>query len=296
MGAMMDHMPMSDETKPALMGIMNGRYKEALILYAQHFCGKTGAASAQIIDLNETSLTLRYYDADGSSEEKVINYTDSAGNPVTVSSAGECRRALVDMAKQASEGTGVPLALPHAPSSSSSASASTSKLPGAQVLNSLIDLSSLECLNQDDAHPLVNAIKAGEEGVLQSDADVDHQIIIKVGFRQPVKLKAICFYGSSEDQSAPQLVKVFLGRTDLGFEDAQDQEPVQSLELSAADVDGGEAVQLRFVKFQNVTTIQLFVENNFGASVTRIQRIEFLGVTAETVDMKAWKAGPNPQA
>lgn len=300
MGALLDSMPLSDETKPMLIGVMNGRYKEALVLYAKHFCGKDAAISAKILDLDDKMLILRYWDAAANEEQSVINYRDAKGNEVTASSAGDVRRVLVDMARQASEATGVEIALPGSASAGASSSGDSSKLPGTQLLNSMIDLTSLECLNQDNAHPVLNAIRARDSGedeaLLQSDADVDPQLLIKAGFRQPVKLKAICFYGSSEDQTAPQVVKVFLGKTDLGFEDAQEQEATQTLQLSAAEVDQGEAVQLRFVKFQNVTTIQLFIESNFGADVTKIKSIEFLGTPAETVDMKAWKAGQVGQA
>lgn len=288
MAAMLDLLPLSDATKPMLMTIMNGKYAEALVLYAKHFCNNPAAVSAQITDLTETEVSLRHSTADGHSEDAVLPYRDASGNPARATSAGDCRRLLVEMARQASEATGVYIALPGAPGVDTPASAS-SKVPGTQVLNNLIDLSSLECLNQDDGHPLVNAVKGEADSFVQSDPDVDHQLLIKVGFRQPVKLKAICFHGSAADETAPKLVKVFLGRQSIGFDEAQDEKPTQVLDLPADKVEVGDPIELRFVNFQNVTTIQLFVESNFGAQVTKIQSIEFLGVTAESTDMKAFK-------
>merc|ERR1712232_656466 len=170
------------------------------------------------------------------------------------------------------------------------------KLPGAYLLNDLVDMTTLECLNQDDEHPITNAVSryaaqaerlAG--AALQSDPDVDHQLLIKIGFKLPVKLKAITFRGKTEDQTAPQAVKVFQGQKDIDFQEAEEGEPVQLLNLMASQVDACDPVALRFVKFQNVSTLQLFVQSNFGADVTRIERLEFWGTPSETVDMKGWQ-------
>merc|ERR1712217_496608 len=164
---------------------------------------------------------------------------------------------------------------------------------GAYLLNDLVDMSTLECLNQDDEHTVTDAVNnylANEDApggaALQSDPDVDHQLLIKVGFLQPVKLKAITLRGNTEDETAPQLVKIFQGQMHIGFQEAEDQQSVQTLELSADDLTTGDAIPLRFVKFQNVSTLQLFVESNFGAEVTRIEQLAFWGTPAEVVDMK----------
>merc|ERR1712048_1024474 len=155
----------------------------------------------------------------------------------------------------------------------------------------------------DSDHPVSNAIsKSIADGVekascaLQSDPDVDQQLLIKVGFRQPVKLKAITICGNVKDETAPRVVKVFQGQMDIGFQDAEDQEAVQVLNLSASHLEQGEPIMLRFVKFQHVTTLQLFVESNFGADVTRVEQIKFWGTPAEVVDMKAWRPVNNDVA
>eukprot|EP00933_Yihiella_yeosuensis_P006682 TRINITY_DN11142_c0_g1_i2.p1 TRINITY_DN11142_c0_g1~~TRINITY_DN11142_c0_g1_i2.p1 ORF type:complete len:310 (-),score=75.54 TRINITY_DN11142_c0_g1_i2:229-1158(-) len=307
MGAVLDHMPINDETKPMLVGTMNGRYKEALVAYAKNYCGKEDAVSAQIVELDDKKFLLRYWDAEAHQDEMSLDYQDASGKPLTANSAGDCRRILVDMARVSAEKTGMELALPGVSASAATSSDEPSKVPGSQLLNNLIDSNTLECLNQDDAHPITDFFKkapaaaSNEESqedsaspALQSDPDSDHQLLLKVGFRQPVKLKAIIVQANSEDETAPQVVKIFQGQESIGFQEAEEETPTQKLELSAGEVDSGEPIQLRYVKFQNVSTLQLFVESNFGSDVTRIQKLEFYGTPAETVDMKAWKPGANP--
>lgn len=275
-----------------LIGTMNSQFKEALKVCSAYFCDTGDVALAQIAEIEETKFLLRYWDAGNGLHEKNINYQTSTGEFITVSSAGDVRRVLVDMARTASEALGKELCLPYGASIGSHAS---EKLPGAYLLNDIIDMTTLECLNQDDANPVTNAVNrytadadrlAG--AVLQSDPDVDHQLLIKIGFRQPVKLRAITFRGTTEDETAPQVVKVFQGQKDIDFQDAEEAEPLQVLNLVASQIDACDPVALHFVKFQHVSTLQLFVQSNFGADVTRIERLEFWGTPAETVDMKVW--------
>merc|ERR1712242_487649 len=118
-------------------------------------------------------------------------------------------------------------------------------------------------------------------GFLSSDESVDHQLLIQLRFREPVKLSALRVRGRSEDGTAPQEIRIFQGKDDIGFQEAEDEEPTQILLLTSREVDDGEPAGLRFVKFQAVSSLQLFVESNFGAPSTRIARLEFLGAPAQ---------------
>lgn len=298
--AALDLMPLSGDSKPILIRAINAGYKDALNLCAKYFCGKTNVVSAQLAELDEAKFVLRYWDAEAQLEERSINYQNSAGDAIRAQKSADVRRILFEMARTASDATGDVLDLP---SAASYGIQESDKVPGAYSLNQFIDMTTLECLNQDDAHPVTNAITNGpaeldsETSVsLQSDPDVDHQLLIKLGFQQPVKLKAITLRGSAEDETAPRIVKVFQGHMSIGFQEAEDQDAVQALDLSKGHVEEGEPIELRFVKFQNVTTLQLFVQFNFGADVTRIDLLEFWGTLAETVDMKAWKPASNSMA
>jgi len=290
MEAALEHTPLTDETKPLIMTAMNDRYKQALRVCAKHFVG-TDIASAQIVGLSETQLLLRHWDARSQWAENSIAYQNAQGEAVTAANAGAVRRIFLDMARSAAEATGEDLGLPKADLMSGQES---DKGPGSYLLNDLVDSKTLECLNQDDSYPVSGAI-SGESG-LRSDPDVDHQLLIKLGFQQPIKLKAISFHGTSGDETAPKVVKIFQGHMDMDFQEADEQEAVQTLDLLESQVDAGDPITLRFVKFQHVSTLQLFVQENFGADVTSIAHIQFWGTVAETVDMKAWKPAVDSMA
>ena len=103
---------------------------------------------------------------------------------------------------------------------------------------------------------------------------------------QSIRLRAIRFttLPSVIDQ-APKKIRLFLNNRNLGFDDAESLEPAQEIELTKAQGSGVEAVQLRFVKFQTVQTLAIFVENNQGGGdVTRIDKLELIGTNGETSD------------
>lgn len=54
-------------------------------------------------------------------------------------------------------------------------------------------------------------------------------------------------------ESAPRVLKLYANRTNLGFSDAGDIEPTQTIELAESDL--GRDIELRFVKFQRVQSI-----------------------------------------
>jgi len=154
-------------------------------------------------------------------------------------------------------------------------------------LDEFIEKAQLECLNQDQAHPVTNAFEAGD-AALASDESTDHQLLIKVQFRVPVKLQSLKIIGNAEDETGPQTIKIFQDKVNMGFEEAEEEQAIQEIALTAAEL-GGQSCQLRFVKFQSVTSLQMFIQENFGASVTKVQRIEFCGTPAASMDMKDWK-------
>ncbi len=75
--------------------------------------------------------------------------------------------------------------------SSSSGEGNKSPIPGQVDLQPFIS-NQLECLNFDTAHPIQNIFKEGES-VLKSD--VDEQLILAIGFNQPVKVHSLKFIG-----------------------------------------------------------------------------------------------------
>jgi hypothetical protein len=73
----------------------------------------------------------------------------------------------------------------------------------------------------------------------------------------------------------------------LGFEEAEDIPANQTVAVTAEDwdADGMANIPLRFVKFQNVTSLVLFVMDGDGdGERVRLDRIRIIGETGEKRD------------
>eukprot|EP00397_Hematodinium_sp_SG-2012_P035076 GEMP01037691.1.p1 GENE.GEMP01037691.1~~GEMP01037691.1.p1 ORF type:complete len:164 (+),score=31.06 GEMP01037691.1:67-558(+) len=157
-----------------------------------------------------------------------------------------------------------------------------------QPLEGCINTSAAECLNQDNRFPVSNIFQPNEDLVLKSDESVDHQLLVRLTFQSPVKLSGIIIRAPDNDE-APQVVKIFQNKIHLGFQDAESDEPVQILSLEPEMLSGEKPIQLRFVKFQNVSSVQLFFEENQGGAVTTVKDIKFFGQPAENMNMADFK-------
>lgn len=60
-------------------------------------------------------------------------------------------------------------------------------------------------------------------------------------------------------ENAPRVLKLFANRTSLGFSDAGDIEPTQTIELTDDDFEPSKEIELRFVKFQRVKSVTVSV-------------------------------------
>ena len=97
-----------------------------------------------------------------------------------------------------------------------------------------------------------------------------------------------------EAPSRPSLIKLFTNRPQiLGFDDAEDLQATQEISISETDWDsktGTARLDLRFVKFQNVSTLVVFVAESEGDhEKVRIDRIRIIGETGEKRDGKIEK-------
>ncbi|XP_043208310.1 thioredoxin-like protein 1 [Amphibalanus amphitrite] len=144
---------------------------------------------------------------------------------------------------------------------------------------------SCECLNESDERPFAGALKAGA-GYLESDCD--EQLILSLAFSQAVKVHSLRLRAPAEN--GPKNVKIFINQPNtLDFDKAESMTPVQELELTKDDLADG-IVPLRYVKFQNVTNLQLFFrDNQTGADTTRIDHIAIIGSLIGTTNMQEFK-------
>jgi hypothetical protein len=159
--------------------------------------------------------------------------------------------------------------------------------PVEQSLLELLDLSQLNCLNESDSHTLKSIVanKSFNTSGAHLLSDADEQLLLNIPFNQKVRVRSIVIKCSNPDQ-APKEIKLMVNKPSLGFEDVEDaEEPTvaQVLELSPEDVKEGKRVQLRYVRFQAVGSLHIFVASNHGEEdETRIDAIDIIGIPAET--------------
>lgn len=78
-------------------------------------------------------------------------------------------------------------------------------------------------------------------------------------FNQAVKVKSIVLH-TADPQEGPKLIKLFVNRTAIDFEDVQDaEEPevAQVLDVPKDSVKEGRPIDLRFVRFQSVNSLHV---------------------------------------
>lgn len=150
-------------------------------------------------------------------------------------------------------------------------------------------ISDMECLNESSTYPVKNILDKSDS-FLQSDAD--HQLLIKVIFRQPVKISGFRLTGVAEE-SAPSTIRLFTNQPHIGFGEAEDSPSTQDFAvgpqecnlLAAKDV----AIPVKFVKFQSVNNLEIFIGENGGDELTKLKHLEIFGCPAEQSDIANWK-------
>ncbi|ESW16817.1 hypothetical protein PHAVU_007G187000 [Phaseolus vulgaris] len=167
---------------------------------------------------------------------------------------------------------------------------SASAIPKGQVdLLDFIDWSGVECLNQSSTHSVSNAIKQGyrEDEGLHLESDADEQLLLYIPFTQVIKLYSFVIKGPEDE--GPKTVKLFSNKEHMGFSNVNDFPPSDVANLSEENLKG-KPVVLKYVKFQNVRSLTIFIEDNqTGSEITKVQKIVLHGSTVETTDMKGLK-------
>jgi len=158
-------------------------------------------------------------------------------------------------------------------------------------LSDKIDKSGCYARNESSQYPMTNLFIGDTRIGCKSDAD--EQLIIHVSFMEFVKVHSIKFTEfnrGAEPENNPTVVKIFVNRCNLGFEDVDDVDPTQEFELGAEDLrESSDPCLLKFVKFQRVKSITLFIEDNAGGDVSALGGLKFLGKTVSTTNMNDFK-------
>ncbi|CAH8629622.1 unnamed protein product [Schistosoma haematobium] len=155
----------------------------------------------------------------------------------------------------------------------------------------LLSKNQCECLNEDDTHSLAQLLNSSENNNSKAYllSDTDEQLIIYITFSQFVRIQSVQINGPKEN--APKTVKLFVNQTSTpDFDSCEIGEAVQTLELTEEDIKHGGITQLNFVKFQNVSTLTIFVKNNqTSTDQTRIDTLKFYGYPVNTINMNEFK-------
>ena len=144
-------------------------------------------------------------------------------------------------------------------------------------------------------------LHAGE----QADAvesDTDEQLMLYMPFQSMLKIHTIHLTSQppesvdDEAPSRPKMIKLYSNRPQiLSFDEADATQPTQEITLSEKDWDPNTntaKLELRFVKFQNVTSLVMFVVESQGENEkVRIDRIRIVGESGEKRDGKIEKVG-----
>lgn len=158
---------------------------------------------------------------------------------------------------------------------------SSSGVPGQANISSEVALNQLSCLNEQQDHGIRSIFGPNAKGFLESD--VDEQLMISVQFNQAVKIHSIKL--TAPVDQGPKTVKIYANLLALGFDEAEGVQETQTLTLTEKDVAADAIIPLRFVKFQNVSSLIIFVVDNLGGTeTTRINKLDFIGSVIEGSD------------
>jgi len=145
-------------------------------------------------------------------------------------------------------------------------------------LYQFIDTSGLTCFNEKIPGSAVKIFKTWDQRLDRTkfvESDTDEQLIFHIPFTASIKLKAINVIGGTNGTS-PAKLKAWINREDIDFSSVDDVAPTQEWEL-AENQTGEIEYPTRITKFQNVTSLTLYIPENFGAEQTIVSYIGLKG-------------------
>lgn len=143
----------------------------------------------------------------------------------------------------------------------------------------------LNCRDYDSSklRSIVSAAAVETDGLI---SDADSQMIVKIKFTEKVDVSQIDFYPTScdDETSPPRTVKVFVNQPNLDFNDVESLIPAIDFELPFPNEENDflkpSSQILQGSKFTRLSSIQLFIEDNFGTEYTRLGRMRLHGFLA----------------
>ena len=150
-------------------------------------------------------------------------------------------------------------------------------------LNSIVNMKGIDCLNQKKGCGVQNLFDSNDKKFLESDAD--EQLIITIPFQSAVNITALIFKATDKFK-CPREIRLFSKTgTAIDFDNAEDMDPIQTIDLEPEQAVKGMAVPLQIVKFKNVNCLTLYVVNNYGAATSMINHLNIIGKPIAGVDL-----------
>jgi len=168
----------------------------------------------------------------------------------------------------------------HAPVGSSSGESSKISLL------EYLDRSQVNCLNESNEHTIKSILSGITANTTEAfvESDADEQLLMNIPFNQTVRVQAISIK-ATELAHAPKEIKIAVNNPHIGFDDienAGEPQVAQVLELTEEQVTNGTPIPLRFVRFQAVSSLHIFVASNHGGEdETRINAIDIFGLPGQ---------------
>jgi hypothetical protein len=145
------------------------------------------------------------------------------------------------------------------------------------------------CLNAHADHTLRHAIEVDSRDDITRflESDADEELLIHLQFMQAVKISHVNIE-AVDATSAPSGIRLFVNKVGLDFDSARSDKPTQEFTYTESDVTtGSKPTELRYVLFQKVQTLGIFVPGNLGdEEVTRIAKLTLVGEPIQHAGIK----------
>lgn len=152
---------------------------------------------------------------------------------------------------------------------------------GYESVNDAIEFSGVELLNAASSDPSAQARDLLGEGMTATESDADSQLLLYIPFMNNVQVASILLKVNEESQ-VPNRAKVWNSLpAALSFEDAESQKAPFDGAVSSVK-EGWREIKLRFVLFQNVSSLLVFLDGEDPDTATVLERLVIVGRKGQT--------------
>ena len=163
-------------------------------------------------------------------------------------------------------------------------------MPAFDDLLEHLELPQCHCLNAATEHRLRDCLdrESRDDPTKYLQSDADEQLLISLKFMSAVNISAIVLQAALDRaDDAPSSMKLFVNPVGLDFDSAESNTPTQEFTLSKSDVVSGSKIELRFVKFQKVQELGIFLPGNLSdGEETVLGKLAVLGESVQHTGLK----------